>query len=149
MIKNKDGYITTHFKQSELNHSNYASNNNLVNIASGFQKQNQMWLAIVLEVIREEMQLPISITSGFRSPEVNSRVGGSKTSAHMSGSAADIYVHGSVKTVDGQKAVAMKIAKILHDKGVVFDQLIYYKSWVHVGMNFTTLGRRQIFQGSS
>lgn len=44
----------------------------------------------ILQPLREYMNRPIIITSGYRSYEVNKRVGGSKTSAHMTGRAADI-----------------------------------------------------------
>lgn len=43
-----------------------------------------------LNYIREKFDRPIIINSGFRSPEVNKQVGGSKRSLHMQGRAADI-----------------------------------------------------------
>jgi len=46
----------------------------------------------VLEKIREHYRLPVIINSGFRSPEVNSAAGGSPTSQHLRGEAADIEV---------------------------------------------------------
>jgi len=37
------------------------------------------------------------ITSGFRTPEHNAKVGGSKTSSHLFGLASDIEAHNSIK----------------------------------------------------
>ena len=45
---------------------------------------------MVLQPTREIYGAPIIVTSGFRSPKVNRAVGGSKTSAHPEGRAADV-----------------------------------------------------------
>jgi len=47
-----------------------------------------------LEKLREYVGKPVVITSGYRTPEYNKRVGGAKQSQHMSGRAADILVPG-------------------------------------------------------
>lgn len=47
-----------------------------------------------LQVIRDLIQLPIQITSGYRTPEHNKKVGGSPNSYHLKGMAADIVVLG-------------------------------------------------------
>ena len=44
----------------------------------------------VLDPLRERWGVPIYVTSGYRCPELNARVGGSKTSYHLRGMAADI-----------------------------------------------------------
>jgi len=43
-----------------------------------------------LDLVREEFGEPIRITSGYRSPEHNAKVGGSPSSQHCLGKAADI-----------------------------------------------------------
>ena len=48
----------------------------------------------VLDPLREFLGKPIRVTSGYRHPELNRRIGGSKTSDHMYGRAADIVVRG-------------------------------------------------------
>lgn len=49
----------------------------------------------ILQKVREHFGVPVSISSGYRCPVHNSRVGGaSKTSYHMQGKAADIVVKG-------------------------------------------------------
>ena len=48
----------------------------------------------VLEDVREHFKAPVIITSGYRTPEYNAKVGGVKNSQHTKGTAADIQVKG-------------------------------------------------------
>lgn len=147
LLSKQPGFITKDFKRSELNHSGYASSNKIKNVATGYAADNQVWLAIVLQLIRDEFNVPIVVTSGYRGEEVNKSVEGSKTSAHVHGSAADIQFADIPKNLASQKARAIQIVKFFNSIGLVFDQVIYYKSWIHVGMRFRSKGRRQIFEG--
>lgn len=45
----------------------------------------------VLEPIRQRINCPIVVTSGYRSLRLNQAIGGSPTSSHVEGCAADIY----------------------------------------------------------
>ena len=49
-------------------------------------------LARNLQALRDALHRPIVITSGYRSPQDNSKVGGAKNSQHLYGRAADIRV---------------------------------------------------------
>ena len=51
-------------------------------------------LAALLEAIRLHFGCPVAITSGFRTAAHNAAVGGSKSSQHLLGRAADFYVEG-------------------------------------------------------
>ena len=51
---------------------------------------NLINLANRLQVVRDITQRPIRITSGYRTPEHNAKVGGGKNSYHLKGMAADI-----------------------------------------------------------
>ena len=51
-------------------------------------------LVVVLQCIREHFGKPVTITSGYRTASHNTRVGGSKSSQHLLGRAADFYVEG-------------------------------------------------------
>lgn len=51
-------------------------------------------LVVVLQCIREHFGRPVHITSGYRTAEHNAAVGGSKSSQHLLGRAADFYVEG-------------------------------------------------------
>jgi hypothetical protein len=48
----------------------------------------------ILQPVREHYGRAVMVNSGFRHPEVNSKVGGSKTSDHCKGQAADIEIPG-------------------------------------------------------
>ena len=68
----------------------------------------------VLDPIRERWQSPIYITSGYRCPALNRKVGGVENSYHTRGMAADI----TAKSVFYNTALYTEI-RILHDKGLI------------------------------
>lgn len=87
--------------------------------------------AQVLESVRAVLGgHPVTITSGFRSEALNRAVGGSRTSAHMDGRAADFVVPG----FGSPDRVARRIVLA----GIVCDQLIFERAgrreWVHLGL---------------
>ena len=89
---------------------------------------NLVRLSEFLQIIRNELQLPIIVNSGYRSKEVNESVGGVYSSYHCKGLAADI------KCSDMDKLLA-----VLHSHLMEIDQLgIYYNKntqlWFHVGL---------------
>ena len=47
-----------------------------------------------LQVLRDELNRPIRVISGYRSPKYNRRIGGARRSQHMTAKAADIRVSG-------------------------------------------------------
>ena len=51
-------------------------------------------LVLLLQCIREHFGKAVTITSGYRTPAHNAKVGGSKSSQHLLGRAADIQVAG-------------------------------------------------------
>ena len=85
-------------------------------------------VANVLDPLRKAYGKPIRITSGFRCPKLNKAVGGSPTSQHMSGMAADIV--GTPNTV----AENTRLFYLIQSLELPFDQLIDEKGmrWVHV-----------------
>ena len=90
--------------------------------------RNLVRLSEFLQIIRNELQLPIIVNSGYRSKEVNESVGGVLSSYHVKGLAADI------KCADMDKLLT-----ILHSHLMDIDQLgIYYSNikqeWYHVGL---------------
>ena len=82
----------------------------------------------VLDPLREAYGKPIRVTSGYRSEELNQVVGGSPTSDHRLGRAADIV--GTPATKEENE----KLFGLIVSLGLPFDQLIDEKdySWVHV-----------------
>lgn len=81
----------------------------------------------VLDPVRDMVNAPIVITSGYRCPQVNRLVGGVNNSQHMSGCAADFHVMGFTPSM--MHKVFLYIFNTLE-----YDQLIYYriKSFIHV-----------------
>lgn len=106
---------------------------------------NILYLIERLDKIREKWGGPIICTSGYRSPALNKAVGGSKTSAHLTGLAADIHPKsGSI----------MDLAALIATMEMEFDQLILEKTtvkngeilgcqWLHIGFS-RTKNRNQI-----
>jgi hypothetical protein len=81
----------------------------------------------VLQPLRDKYGKSINITSGYRSPKLNKAIGGSTTSQHCFGQAADIQV---------DKKDYLKVWEIL--KTLPFDQIIFEfgtesaPDWIHV-----------------
>lgn len=84
------------------------------------QVENLRRLALFLDGIREKFGKPVKVNSGFRSPAVNAAVGGSKTSAHLKGLAADIA---PVKSDNRSKAAFLDVLGEFLPR---MDQLIVY-----------------------
>jgi len=84
-----------------------------------------------LEVIRAELGVPLGRVSGWRSPQRNEIVGGSKTSSHLTGDAADFTPLGRGVFSSYNQLKVAKAAKRLP----TFDQIIYYPfGHLHVGL---------------
>lgn len=85
----------------------------------------------VLEPLRVMYGGAIVVNSGFRSPELNSAIGGSKTSQHVKGEAADLDCNNN------------RLLFELIKNNFEFDQLINEKnySWIHV--SFSDKNRNQ------
>lgn len=86
----------------------------------------------VLDGVREIYGKPIKVNSGYRCPELNKAVGGSATSDHVKGFAADITA--------GSKEENERLFNIIKHN-FHFSQLIDEKnfSWVHVSYNSNNL----------
>jgi len=81
--------------------------------------------AIMLEWIRASVGTPLFITSGYRSPAWNAKIGGEKNSYHMRGMAADIV--SKTKTPAEVQAACLKLQK----QGVI-GGLGSYAGFTHV-----------------
>ena len=80
----------------------------------------------VLDPLREAWGRPLAVSSGYRCPALNRAVGGSATSHHMDGMAADITT--------GNKVDNRRLFQLIINLGLPFTQLIDERdfSWVHV-----------------
>ena len=88
----------------------------------------------IFQPCRDHFDCPIYVSSGYRSPELNTAIRGSKTSQHMSGQALDLDadVFQGITNAD--------IFNYIKDN-LEFDQLIWEfgdedsPDWVHVSYN--------------
>ena len=121
--------LSRFFSLSELTHSDTAVRESIPNVPSTEQIENLRLLAAeVLDPLRAAVGQAIRVSSGFRGPELNRRIGGSGTSQHSQGRAADI------------QTAAMPVLELFKQVirlGLPFDQLIYEAKnattkWVHV-----------------
>lgn len=125
--------LTEHFTLEEFTDSQTAARQGINNVppANSQERKNIQRTAEVMEKVRTLLNhKPVLISSGYRSPQVNAAVGGSKTSAHMSGLAVDFSCPGF--------GTPKHICKHLHSHMVALgiDQLIHeYDTWVHLGLS--------------
>lgn len=88
----------------------------------------------ILQPLRDALGVPVSVSSGYRGERVNLAVGGTATSQHRLGQAADISARG---------ISAPELAQRIVDLQLPFDQLIQeFGRWVHV--SYGPRHRRQV-----
>lgn len=126
--------LSPHFTLQEMERSQTAIRHGILNKADARQTKALTDLCVnVLEPLRTLVNKSINIQSGFRNPTVNSLVGGSATSQHMKGQAADINVEGITPS---------ELFDIIRNSSIPYDQLIdEFSSWVHV--SYKSVPRRQ------
>ena len=123
--------LTKNFSLSEMVKSETALRHGLDNTPGDTEIENLKALCEnVLQPIRDAFGKGVKVNSGFRHPDVNAAVGGSKTSDHCQGQAADIEIPGVANA---------ELAEWIRDN-LEFRQLIleFYtpgipdSGWVHV-----------------
>jgi zinc D-Ala-D-Ala carboxypeptidase len=129
--------LSTNFSVAELSKSEAATRQGLDNTPSmEVIDCLQALVDNVLQPLRDKLG-PIVVTSGYRSPAVNKAIGGSATSDHCKGQAADI----EVLNMDNKA-----LAEYIRDN-MKFTQLIleFYRKgvpdsgWVHVSYDAKNL----------
>jgi zinc D-Ala-D-Ala carboxypeptidase len=87
--------LTANFSLAEMVKSDTALRHDMDNTPGEAEIANLKTLCEkVLQPVRDHFQTGVKVNSGFRHPEVNAKVGGSKTSDHCKGQAADIEIPG-------------------------------------------------------
>jgi len=137
--------ISKHLSLGEVSRSETAKRKGISNTPSGEHLENFKKLAEnIFEPIREHFGVPIHISSGYRSKELNSAIGGSLSSQHCQGEAIDI-------DMDGTSITNAQIFNYIKDN-LNFDQLIWEfgtdsnPDWVHVSYESTGKQRKQILK---
>ncbi|MGE0497043.1 MAG: D-Ala-D-Ala carboxypeptidase family metallohydrolase [Ramlibacter sp.] len=122
--------LTAHFTLAELTASAKARQLGLDNTPAPELLPRLILLAELLERIRATLGVPVTVTSGYRCPRLNTAVGGVTSSDHTQGHAADIVAPG----YGTPHAVATLLAPLVSTLGI--GQLILEgikgKQWVHV-----------------
>ena len=122
--------LSTNFSVAELSKTNVRQFDNTPSMQ--VIDNLQQLVDNVLQPLRDKFG-PVTVTSGYRSPEVNKAIGGSGTSDHCKGFAADIEIGGK----DNKE-----LAQYIRDN-MEFTQLIleFYipgvpdSGWVHVSFD--------------
>ena len=122
--------LTANFSLSELTKSQTAERKGIDNTPSAEHQENLKLLCeSILQPVRDHFGKVVTISSGYRSPELCTAIGSKITSQHAKGQAADFEIFGV-----SNKALADYINSELY-----YDQLIleYWKEsdpnsgWVH------------------
>ena len=139
----KDIQLTPHFKLSEFTKSSTATVRHIDNTPNEEQIANLRYLCEqILEPLRQHFNTPVLISSGYRCPELNKAVGGSKTSNHMFGYAADLHIP--------DIATGREWFTWIKDN-CQFDELIWEHStptsndyWIHVAIHRNGPNRQKV-----
>ena len=131
----------------ELTRSESAKRAGISNTPTAEHIENMKKLATnIFQPIRDHFGVPIFISSGYRSKQLNDRIGGSSTSQHSSGEAIDIDMDGSSNDVTNKE-----VFDFIKDN-LEFDQLICEfgtknnPDWVHVSYESTGRQRKQVLR---
>lgn len=128
--------LTKNFSLEELTRSNTAERKGIDNSPTAEHIHNLAILCeSILQPLRDKIGHSIRVNSGYRSEKLNNAIGGSKTSEHSFGKAADIKL-----VIDGENKSEILYLSII-EMGIPFRQLIWEfgdeetPSWVHVSFD--------------
>lgn len=139
--------LSKNLSLAEMIISNEAKRKGINNMPKEDSISNMKKLAVnIFQPIREHFNMPIHISSGYRSLALNKEIGGASTSQHCSGEAMDIDMDGTI----------VSNAQIFHwiKDNLVYDQLIWEfgtdanPDWVHVSYESTGKQRKQTLKGT-
>ena len=122
--------LSKNFVLSEITRSNTARRLGISNEPSKEHLANmQVLITELIQPMRDALG-PIRISSGYRSPQLNRAIGGSKKSQHCKGQALDLQFW-----KEGQMCNE-EIYKWVLKSGVKFDQMIneFDFAWIHISL---------------
>lgn len=122
--------LSKNFTLSEVTRSNTAKRLGIDNTPKNQHLKNmQRLITNLIQPMRDALG-PIRITSGYRSPELNRAIGGSKKSQHSKAEAVDIQFWS-----EGQMNNRILYNWVINS-GIEFDQMIneFDYSWIHISL---------------
>lgn len=117
--------LSKYFSLRELTFSKIAEVHGIDNTPTSDILETLKYTALQLDKVRELLNKPVNISSGYRCLQVNRRLGSKDTSQHLKGEAVDFKceLFGSPK----------KVFDKIRESDIQFDQLILeFNSWVHI-----------------
>ncbi len=134
--------LTNNFWLNEFTRSATAEAKGIDNTPTEQHKMALQALCVAtLQPIRELINVPMIVTSGYRGRLLNIEVGGSETSQHAKGEACDFIVEGI------GKVGMMRVAERIRDSIIPFDQLIFEDDgdsvWIHISYKRIGENRRE------
>ena len=127
------------FSITELTQSATAKRYGIDNSPSDEIKKNlTLFIEKVLDPIREDWGGPIIVSSGYRCPELNAKVGGANTSGHQYGYCADLQVKGGMKKI---RELANFIFEWMKDHKMKFNELLFEHSGGVTWLHFCWIGK--------
>ncbi len=141
---NSNANLSEHFKLGEMTKS--SSHPEVYNIPSHEAIANLKRVCGWLEVLRMRYGKPIIINSGYRSPQLNKKIGGVPTSNHLTGCAADIRV-ANMEQLIRYAAILLDYADESHQD---FDELLIERNrhgaiWLHFAVRPKDNRRKMAF----
>lgn len=119
--------ISMFFTGREVTYSATAEKFKLDNTPTNSHWKNVLETAAKLDQVRELLGVPFNVNSWYRGEQLNTKVGGSKTSDHCKGFAVDI----TTKTIPSYE-LAHSLVRACETLGLSWDQIIFEQTWVHI-----------------
>lgn len=135
--------LTKNFSLAEMVKSETALRHDIDNTPNEAQIANLKVLAEqVLQPIRDHYAKGVKVSSGYRSPDVNAKVGGSRTSDHCNGMAADIEIPG----VPNHELAEWIKANLSYTQLILefYTRGIPDSGWVHVSYDPANLKKQDL-----
>lgn len=136
------GTISKNFSYHEFEASSVAKEKRICNTITDWKVRDAIKNLTVklLQPLRDHIEAALNISSGYRCPDLNIEVGGSRTSQHPKGEAADVWC--PVRT-------PYELACAVIELGLEFDQMILYPGFLHLSCKLEGKQRKQVLYNKS